>query len=86
MRIVVTEDPIIKQEEIHETIKESKTKKDLELEFSILVTNYVPNNAEVNDKRKELGTFNYESIRSIDGLKFVAESKNDDGDVYYGFV
>ena len=86
MRIVVTEDVIIKQEEVHETVKESESKKDLELEFSILVTNYVPNNAEVDDKRKELGTFDYQTIKSIDGLKFVAESKNDDGDVYYGFV
>lgn len=73
--------PPEKVEEVQE-----KTPRDLEAEFTEMVSLVEPDDINVKEKIKELIPFAFNMRDSTTGLDLVNGQSNDDGEIYYGFM
>lgn len=59
---------------------------DIEADFVILCANFIPKNSVVSNRRNELGQFKFKTLPSLEGLEYVTNQDNIEGQRYYGFM
>ena len=60
--------------------------KNLEEDFLLMMGSLNLENKIVEEKRRELGTFNFQIEETTQGLDLLVDIDNKNGETYYGFV